>query len=598
MDSPLVSRRRYLIAGSLILVSGLIAAYAWQYQRRQVTEATPDGITDRMPDLDETISESPATAAEFRFTNVATDSGIDFEYYGGPSRDGHMTEQNGGGVAVFDFDHDGTPDLFFANGSRFDNSAVAVDEPSRLYRATGNLTYGDVTGTAGLESYGFGMGACAGDFDNDGFVDLFLACYGRNRLWRNNGDGTFTDFTDAAGVGDVSWGTSAAFADLDNDGLLDLYVVNYVEWSPDDEPCTISDESDVRIICSPMTRSGQSDLLYRNGGTGDFSEVGSEAGIDIAETGKGLALSVADFNSDGLLDVYVVNDTTKNFLFLNKSGLQFEESAVRMGVALSSNGVQGAGMGVGNSDYDHNGHFDLCVSNFQNQTNDLYANLGDAGFVPVNEETGLDLISRPRLGFGILFADFNLDRWPDMFVANGHIWDKRSVVPDYEYLMLPQIVRNVEGRRFKDVSAGAGDYFSKRGLGRSAAVGDLDNDGDPDLVIQHLSAQPAILRNDFSGAANGVSIELIGTVSARQPLGMSVTVLDDGEEFVLRVPSGDSFQASHDHRVHFSLNDAQLIDEISVRWSSGIVDVWRNVSCDRRIVRLIEGAGSAAKERL
>lgn len=548
-----------------------------------------------MPGLDDTISESPATAAEFRFTNVAADAGINFEYYGGPSRDGHMTEQNGGGVAVFDFDHDGTPDLFFANGSRFDKSAVAVDEPSRLYRATGNLTYDDVTGTVGLESYGFGMGACAGDFDNDGFVDLFLACYGRNRLWRNNGDGTFTDFTDAAGVGDVSWGTSAAFADLDNDGFLDLYVVNYVEWSPDDEPCTISDESDVRIICSPMTRSGQRDLLYRNGGNGDFSEVGSEAGIDIAETGKGLALSVADLNSDGLLDVYVVNDTTKNFFFLNKSGLQFEESAVRMGAALSSNGVQGAGMGVGNSDYDHNGHLDLCVSNFQNQTNDLYANLGDAGFVPVNEETGLDLISRPRLGFGILFADFNLDRWPDMFVANGHIWDKRSVVPDYEYLMLPQIVRNVEGRRFKDVSAGAGDYFSKRGLGRSAAVGDLDNDGDPDLVIQHLSAQPAILRNDFSGAAIGVSIELIGTVSARQPLGMSVTVLDDGEEFVLRVPSGDSFQASHDHRVHFSLNDAQLIDEISVRWSSGIVDVWRNVSCDRRIVRLIEGAGSAAK---
>ncbi|MGZ0174005.1 MAG: FG-GAP repeat domain-containing protein [Planctomycetales bacterium] len=594
MASPMVSRRRYLIAGSLLLVSGMIAAYMWRDHRQQVSDAPLDGIKDRIPGREITIIESPAMAAGFRFTNVAADAGIEFEYYGGPSRDGHMTEQNGGGVAVFDFDHDGTPDLFFANGSRFDEPAAAVNESNRLYRATGNLTYGDVTETAGLQSFGFGMGACAGDIDNDGFVDLFLACYGRNRLWRNNGDGTFADVTDAAGVGDDSWGTSAAFADLDNDGLLDLYVVNYVEWSPDDEPCTISDESDVRIICSPMTRSGQSDLLFRNGGDGAFSEVGSEAGIDIAETGKGLALSVADFNSDGLLDIYVVNDTTKNFLFLNKSEMLFDESAVSMGAALSSNGVQGAGMGVGNSDYDRNGHLDLCVSNFQNQANDLYANLGDAGFVPANEETGLDLVSRPRLGFGILFADFNLDRWPDMFVANGHIWDKRSVVPDYEYLMLPQVVQNVEGRRFKDVSAGAGNYFTERGLGRSVAVGDLDNDGDPDLVIQHLSAQPAILRNDFSGGANGVSIELIGTVSARQPLGMSITVLDDGEEFVLRVPSGDSFQASHDHRVLFSLDDDQLIDQISVRWSSGIVDVWRDVPCDCGMVRLIENAGSAA----
>ena len=596
MASPIVSRRRYLIAGSLLLVSGLIVTSVWRYQRRQGSEPTPDGMVDQVPERETTKSDSPAAAGGFRFTNVVTDAGIEFEYYGGPSRDGHMTEQNGGGVAVFDFDHDGTPDLFFANGSRFDKSVAAADESSRLYRATGNLTYGDVTQTAGLESFGFGMGTCAGDFDNDGFVDLFLACYGRNRLWRNNGDGTFADVTDAAGVGDDSWGTSAAFADLDNDGLLDLYVANYVEWSPDDEPCTISDESDVRIICSPMTRSGQSDLLFRNGGDGAFSEVGSEAGIDIAETGKGLALSVADFNSDGLLDVYVVNDTTKNFLFLNKSEMLFEESAVRMGAALSSNGVQGAGMGVGTSDFDRNGHLDLCVSNFQNQTNDLYANLGDAGFVPANEETGLDLISRPRLGFGILFADFNLDRWPDMFVANGHIWDKRSVAPDYEYLMLPQLVRNVAGRRFKDVSAGAGDYFAERGLGRSVAVGDLDNDGDPDLVIQHLSAQPAILRNDFSGAANGVSIELIGTVSARQPLGMSITVRDDGEEFVLRVPSGDSFQASHDHRVLFSLDDDQLIDEISVRWSSGIVAVWRNVKADGHAVRLIERTGLPASD--
>lgn len=589
MANPIQTRLRYLAAGALLLVAALIVATLWRQQRRDVP-ATISHDAQELVEVADPESQERMTSG-FRFTDVTSESGIKFEYYGGPSSAGHMTEQNGGGVAVFDFDRDGALDLFFANGSRFDKSAADAEASNKLFRASENFTYRDVTRISGLESYGFGMGTCAGDFDNDGFVDLFLACYGRNRLWRNNGDGTFVDITDTAGVGDELWGTSAAFADLDNDGLLDLYVVNYLNWSPDDEPCTLSEDSNIRIVCSPMTRSGQADLLFQNRGDGSFFEIGNDAGVHIAESGKGLALSVADFNSDGLLDVYVVNDTTKNFLFLNKSQMLFEESAVRAGAGLSSDGVQGSGMGVGVADYDRNGHLDLCVSNFQNQANDLYANLGDAGFVTTNEETGLDLVSRPWLSFGILFADFNLDQWPDMFVANGHIWDKRSLNPDYDYLMPSQLVRNLNGRRFKEVPAEAGAYFARRRLARAVAAGDLDNDGDADLVIQHLAAPPAVLRNDFAGERHGVSIEIIGTVSARQPLGMSITVLDDGEEFVLRVPSGDSFQASHDHRVLFASGNHSSIDELKVMWSTGVVESWQKVIPDQQRIRLIEGTG-------
>lgn len=536
-------------------------------------------------------THSKRDASPFLFTNVVADSSVIFEYYGGPSADAHMTEQNGGGVALFDFDHDGTLDLFLVNGSRFNQPASEVGETSRLFRANGNLKYSDVTRISGMESYGFGMGTCAGDFDNDGFVDLFVACYGRNRLWRNDGDGTFSEITDSAGVGDSSWGTSAAFADLDNDGLLDLYVVNYVEWSPKDEPCTLAEDPEIKIVCSPMTRTGQSDLLFRNRGDGRFQNIGSEAGVEIADAGKGLALSVADFNSDGLLDIYIVNDTTKNFLFQNNSDMSFDEVAVTAGVAVSGDGTQGSGMGVAIADYDGNGFLDLCVSNFQNQANDLYANLGNTGFITVNEETGLDLISRPDLSFGILFADFDLDRWSDLFVANGHIWDKTTLGPQHEYYMRPRIIRNRSGRRFKDASPDAGAYFSKRWLARAVAVGDLDNDGDADLVVQHLAEQPAILRNDLPQQASGILIELIGITSARQPLGTSINVVQDGVHMELRVPAGDSFQASHDCRVLVASPSEATIDEIHVTWSSGNREVWRDVVPEGRSIRLTEGSG-------
>lgn len=329
----------------------------------------------------------------FRFESMTEQSGIDFVYYGSPTRDASMTEQNGGGVALLDYDRDGQLDLFFANGSSFRRPAAGLAESNRMYRSVGGFRYEDVTEAAGLVAHGFGMGVAAGDYDNDGFTDQFVASYGRDRLWRNNGDGTFTEVTEAAGIGGERWGTSAAMADLDGDGLLDLYVVNYVDWLPSEPPCHPADHPEINNVCSPTERSGQPDALYHNRGEGHFDEIGAAAGVSRVD-GKGLALTIADFDRDSRLDVYVVNDTAPKYLFRNLGGMRFEEIAAPTGAAIGGDGTIGSGMGVACADIDHNGRLDLCVTNFRHQVNDVYANMDHGGFEAVNAKLGVDLYSR------------------------------------------------------------------------------------------------------------------------------------------------------------------------------------------------------------
>ncbi len=553
-----------------------------------------DGPLARLP------VSAAATESPIRFTEISREAGIEFVYYGNPSPEHYMTEQNGGGVALFDYDGDHELDVFLVNGSNFDRPAEAAGASNRMYRAVGRLKYQDVTESAGLQAFGFGMGCAAGDYDNDGFDDLFVAGYGRNRLWRNNGDGTFSEVELPSTTSQTRkatdaplWGCAGAFADLDGDGNLDLYVVNYVDFRRDDPPCFTQHQPPVRISCGPLERRGQPDILYHNLADGAFADISQPAGIS-EHLGKGLAVSVADFDDDGRLDVYVVNDTNENLLFLNRGGMRFDEVGLTWGVAVGSDGVGRSGMGVACADYNGDGRFDLFVTNFQNEPNDLYENLGENGFQAMNTPRGLDTVFRPVLGWGAVFADFDLDHHPDLFVANGHVWDLTSTGLGYEYEMQAHVLRNNRGAVFANVSDSAGAYFQKPWLGRAVAAGDLDRDGDTDLIVTHLVQPAAVLRNDSQTAGRSVRLRLIGRSAARLPLGVRADYVVDGKQYVTRVPAGDGYQSSSDSRVMLTVGQSDTIDELQIHWPGQAVETWKQIPTDPELT-LIQGSGTAER---
>ncbi len=527
----------------------------------------------------------------FAFTDISKSSGVQFRYFGAPSEEQYMTEQNGGGVVIADFDRDGVCDFYLSNGIHFKKSGTESDHIGAYYHGMGELQFRGRAHAAHVIGSGAGMGGAAGDFDNDGFPDLYQAYYGASQMWRNMGDGTFDEVTAESGVADDLWSASAAFADLNADGLLDLFVATYVNWLPTDPPCNDPEHPLVRRTCSPNDRKAQPDRLFINQGDGRFVERGAQLGVADPDEGKGLAVQILDLTGDGRLDIFVANDTTANRLFVANESGNFDEIGMRAGVAVSSDGIRGASMGVDASDYNRDGNYDLVVTNFRHQVKDLYAGLGSGSFVAANAEAGLDLHTRRFLSFGVVFQDLDLDGWADLFIANGHIWDLTSLGEQFEYQMEPSLLRNVDGKTFVDAGKGAGDYFKSKWLGRAAAYGDLDNDGDVDLVIQHVGSDAVVLRNDTEAKARGRRLRFVGVSSTRDPLGCRVEATTGDRMHLLHVPSGGSFQASHDPRVIVPVSAGSNLTAISLVWPDGTREEWDVTGNDADEVVCVEGTG-------
>jgi hypothetical protein len=482
-----------------------------------------------------------------------------------------------GGVGLLDFDGDGWLDVYFVQGGQFPPDPAARPRGDRLFRNRGDGTFEDATSASSIArlAQGYGHGVAVGDYDNDGDPDLFVTRWRSYALYRNRGDGTFEDATTAAGLaGDRDWPTSAAFADLDGDGDLDLYVCHYLAWDADHPELCRSPSSGRVIACEPRRFASRPDHLFRNEG-GRFVDVAARAGI-VDEDGRGLGVVAADLDDDGRVDLFVANDGTANFLFLNRGGFRFEEVGQASGVAAGGGGGYQAGMGVACGDLDGDGRPDLAVTNFFGESTTLYRNLGGGLFADRTAAVGLAAASRYRLGFGIAFLDADADGRLDLLTANGHIADERPEIP---YEMPAQLLLGGPGGRLADIGAAAGPPFRVPRLGRGLAAGDLDNDGRVDAIVLGHEGPVAYFHNQ-GPTGHAVTLRLEGTASHRDAVGARVTLHAGGLRQVGQRLGGGSYQSASDPRLRFGLGTATRIESLEVRWPSGRVDRFYDLEAD------------------
>ncbi|HKU77828.1 MAG TPA: CRTAC1 family protein [Pyrinomonadaceae bacterium] len=533
------------------------------------------------------------SALKIAFTDITTQSGITFKHVASPDKK-YIVESMSGGVAMFDYDNDGDLDLYFVNSLTVDLVKTKSKTKSELYRNEGNGKFTEVGEKAGVNDIGWGMGVAVGDYNNDGFEDLYVSCLGPDHLLKNNGNGTFTDMTAKAGVNDPRWTTGASFVDYDNDGDLDLFVVNYVDFDINNLPefgqgktCTYKS---IPVQCGPRGLKGAGDSLFRNNGDGTFTEVSKQAGVNDENGYYGLGILTGDFDDDGLTDIFVANDSTPNFYYRNKGNGTFEEMGFTSGTAVNENGSEQGSMGVTAGDYDHDGKLDIFITNFADEYNTLYHNDGKNSFTDLSYAAKVAAVSLPHVGWGTKFFDYDNDGWVDLFVANGHVYPQ---LPAYRQPRL--LHRNNRDSTFTEVSGEFGAVLTENRASRGVAFGDIDNDGDTDLLIGDLDGPPQLLRNDGGSGNNSVLIKLVGVKSNRTGIGARVTVVSGDLSQVDEVRSGDSYISQSDLRLHFGLEKRTKVDSIQVRWPSGVVDKISGVGVNR-ILTIKEGQGKIAEK--
>jgi hypothetical protein len=520
---------------------------------------------------------SPRPAEEgLHFADVTAQAGIDFVHSIGDDELSNLVESSGGGVAFVDYDRDGFLDLYIPTGAFIDgfSGGERPKEPytNRLYRNRGDGSFEDVTDRARVGDTGYGMGVVVGDYDNDGYPDIYVSNYGPNVLYHNNGDGTFSDVTEAAGVAGDGCSVGAVWQDYDNDGLLDLYVGNYIQFDPDYSLYYAPDG-----YPGPLAYPGQADVLYHNLGDGEFEDVTRRVGI-IRPDGRAMGVSAADYDADGYIDIFVANDVMPNYLFHNLEGERFEEVALAAGVAYGRSGDATSSMGVDFADFDSDGLMDMYVSDMTYST--LFRNEGDT-FRDVTYPAGVASPAGQFVGWSTGFFDYDNDGDLDLFQVNGdlgHLFGQED-----------QLFENLGGGEFRDVSVERGRYFQQELVGRGGAFGDYDNDGDVDVFIVNLNGRPVLLRNEGGNLNNWLQLELVGGSSNRDAVGARVTLRAGGREQVAQQKNSTGYLSQGDHRLHFGLGDSDTVERIEIVWPSGTVQVLENVPA-RQVLTVAEPA--------